>query len=136
MPDGIVEIGLGLLIGGLSMSACWGLFWLSISAVGVSRGTCSWRALLNSLAVSAVPLLLVVMLMWLRGFSHPATALFTVGLSIMPVVLVLFGLRQTPDGRRAGVHMLNGVRGLKEELLGAHRGCGGCSQEHDHEGCG
>jgi hypothetical protein len=60
---------------------------------------------------------------------------FGLGLLGMPAVLIGFGLRQAPDGQRAGTHMLDGIRHLKDELLGKHQGCGGCAHEHDSEGC-
>ena len=41
MTHRLAEFGVGLLLGGLGVSACWGLFWLSIGMVGVSRGSCS-----------------------------------------------------------------------------------------------
>lgn len=135
MQDGLLDLAMGLVIGGLTMSACWGLFWLLISLVGMTRGTCSWRVMLNSIAVFMLPLLFGATLLWLRGKSHAAHAAFMIGLGIMPLVLVGLGLRQAPDGQRAGAHMLGGVRHLMDELTGKHHGCGGCSHEHEQGGC-
>lgn len=124
----------GVVIGGLSLSACWGLFWLAVGVIGIVRGTCGWRVVLNSLTVGAVPLLLIAALVWWHGAGDRLSPVFGAGLLSMPVLLFGLGLRQTPDGRRAGIQMLSGVRGLMDEILGRHQGCGGCSHEHDHEG--
>lgn len=138
MQNELLDFGAGVLCGGLMMSASWGLFWLAVGTVGVTRGTCSWRVLLNSVAVAAIPLLLGFLLIWLRGSALAFGLAYGLGLSVMPLVLIGFGLRQAPDGQRAGTRMLDGVRHLVDELLGKHHGCGGCGQEHDqgHGGCG
>ncbi len=133
MQDGLVDLLTGLLVGGLAMSACWGLFWLAIGTVGLARGTCSWRVVLNSSAVLMAPLFFSAMLLWFRGPSHAAHGAFLIGLGIMPLIVIGLGWRQAPDGQRAGAHMLGGVRHLMDELTGKHRGCGGCSHEHEHE---
>jgi len=136
MQDGFLDFGLGAAVGGLTMSACWGLFWLAIGTIGLTRSTCGWRVVLNSVTVLVVPLLLGCAILWARGTSLPYGSAFASGLLVLPLVLVGFALRQAPDGRRAGVYMLDGVRTLIDDLLGKHNECGGCSHEHDHEGCG
>jgi len=135
MQDGLLDFVLGAVVGGLTMSACWGLFWLAIGIVGLTRRTCGWRVMLTSFTVLAVPLLVGLAFLWLRGAALPYGSAFGSGLFVVPLVLVGFALRQAPDGQWAGTHMLSGVRHLMDELLGRHHGCGGCSQEHDHEGC-
>ena len=134
MQNGVLNFSLGVVVGGLLISACWGFFWLSISAVGVTRRTCHWRIVLNSLAVLVSPLLLAWLFIWLRGAAPVTTGAFTIGLTVMPFVLVGLGLRRAPDGQRAGARMLDGVWQLRDEILGKHRGCGGC--DHEHGGCG
>jgi hypothetical protein len=134
-----IEFGTGLLAGGLALSAGWGLFWLVIGVVGYMRGTCSQRVLLNGLAGLTIPLLMLAALAWLWDSSRMPGFWFACGLGVMPLVLVTFGLRRAPDGRRAGVHMLGGVRHLMGTVLGAgHQGCGGCGGEHGRGtgGCG
>jgi hypothetical protein len=135
MQDGLLDVGMGAVVGGLMMSACWGLFWLAIGTIGFVRRTCSWLVVLNSLAVSAVPLTLVSVLVWLRGPGHVFGSAFAIGLCLMPSVLVGLGLRRAPNGQRAGAHMLGGVHHLVDELLGKHHACGGCSHEHEQGGC-
>lgn len=125
-----IEFGTGLLAGGLGLSACWGLFWLLIGSVGWIRGTCSWRVLLNGLVASGIPLLLVAVLAWFRDSIDAPGLAFVGGLSIMPLVVVTFGLRRAPDGRLTGAHMLGGVRHLMDKLLGRHETCGGCGNGH------
>lgn len=134
MQDGLLDFGLGAIVGGLCLSAGWGLFWLSIASIGVIRRTCSWRVVLNSLAVLISPLLLAGIVIWLRGSAPVTSASFASGLMVMPFVLLGLGLRQGPDGQRVGAHMLDGIWHLKDELLGKHHGCGGC--DHEHGGCG
>lgn len=134
MQDGLLNFGVGTIVGGLCLSAGWGLFWLSIAAVGVSRGTCSWRVVLNSLAVLISPLLLAWFVIRLRGIAPITSVSFASGLTVMPFILLGLGLRPGPDGQRAGAHMLDGIWHLKDELLGKHHGCGGC--DHEHGGCG
>ncbi|HET9576029.1 MAG TPA: hypothetical protein VFP04_06490 [Nitrospira sp.] len=138
MRDALIDFGTGAITGGLTLSACWGLFWLVIGTIGLLRGTCGRRVVLNSLTVGLVPLLLVCVLFWMRGAAPLSGAAFAVGLSLMPVMLMGFGLRPVPDGRRAGSHMLEGVRQLMDELLGKHHECGGCGHDHEPretEGC-
>ncbi len=130
---GVFELMTGVGIGGLALSAGWGFFWLAVGLVGVRRGTCSWRVVVNSLTVGLVPLALLVGVWWWVGAD--AGWRFGIGLSAMPIVLLGLGLRQTPDGQRAAVHMLGGVHQLMDEILGSHRGCGGCAHEQDGNGC-
>lgn len=125
-----IDFGMGVLAGGLGLSAGWGLFWLVIGTVGYLRGTCSRRVLLNSLAGLTIPLLMLGTLAWLWDASRVPGVAGVLGLGVMPLVLVAFGLRRAPDGRRAGVHMLGGVRHLMGTVLGAHQECGGCGGEH------
>jgi hypothetical protein len=125
-----IGFGIGVLIGGLSLSACWGLFWLAVGTVGLIRGTCSWHVVVNSLTVGVVPLLAIAGLYWWYDGTYGISATFGMGLLGMPIVLLGFGLRYAPDGRRAGAHMLEGVRHLRDELLGCHHECGGCGEHH------
>jgi len=133
-----IEFGTGLLTGGLGLSACWGLFWLVIGSVGFMRGTCNRQVLLNGLAAAAIPLLMMAGLAWLRDPTYANGFAFSGGLSVMPLVLIGFGLHRAPDGKLAGAHMLGGVRHLMDKVLGKHQACGGCGDEHGRGagGCG
>ncbi|MBS0152770.1 MAG: hypothetical protein JSR31_17725 [Nitrospira sp.] len=132
----LIEFVLGVVSGGLVVSAAWGLFWLGVSLTGRARGTCGWPVVLKSVVAGIVPLSLVVAVLWWMGGSASMTLVFGVGLLGMPTVLLGLWLRRMPDGRRAGTHMVAGVRQLMGEILGAHQGCGGCDHEHKHETCG
>ena len=134
MPDELIDFGLGLLTGGLLMSAGWGLFWLGVGAVGWSRGSTDRRALLNAAVVATAPLLLVTAVWYLRRGLPVSSLPWGLGLTVIPMLLFGLSMRQAPDGQRAGVHMLGGVRHLMDEMLGRHRSCGGC--DHDHGGPG
>ena len=131
MQASVIDFGLGVLAGGLVLSGCWGLFWVAIGSIGLARRTCSWRVLFNSLAMGVVPLSMVGALMWVRGGG--ADPAFALGLTILPLVLMWLGLRHAPDGQRAGMHMVAGVRHLIDDLVGTHQECGGCGHEHDHD---
>jgi len=133
MQNGLLDFGLGTVLGGLMLSAGWGAFWLAIGIVGLSRRTCGWPVMLNSLTVLALPLLLGWGLLWVRAGFAPLGTAFGIGLVVVPLLLLGFALRQAPDGQRAGTHMLAGVQHLMDELLGKHHGCGGCSHEPEHE---
>jgi len=132
----LIDFVMGLVTGGLVVSAAWGLFWLGVSLKGRTRGTCGWSVVLKSTAAGMVPLLLVVVVLWWRGGAASMTLVFGVGLIGMPTLLSGLWLRRMPDGRRAGTHMVAEVRQLMAELLGTQRGCGGCDHEHKHETCG
>lgn len=135
MTDVLIDSFAGFLTGGLALSAAWGLFWLSISLVGLSRRTCNRRIVLMSLLGGLVPLALAIALVCWMGHLERMTAAFVVGLMGMPTVLAGLWLRRMPDGQRAGTHLTAGVRHLMEDLLGMHQGCGGCHDGHDHKTC-
>ena len=133
-----IDFGMGLLAWGLGLSAAWGLFWVVIGTVGYMRGTCNQRVVLNSLTGLMIPLLILAALVWLWGSTRVPGVSFVSGLGVMPLVLVAFGLRRAPDGRRAGAHMLGGVQHLMGTVLGAQQDCAGCGGEHGRgaRGCG
>ena len=135
MTDVLIECFAGLLTGGLALSATWGLFWLAISLVGLSRGTCGRRIVFMSFVGGCVPLALAIALVWWMSSLGHMTVVFAAGLLGMPMVLAGFWLRRMPDGQRAGTHLATGIRHLMEDLLGKHQGCGGCHDEHDHGPC-
>jgi len=135
MNQDLLAFGVGLLVGGLGLSAAWGLFWLAVSLVGLGRRTCGWRVVVHSLTVGLLPVALIAGLLWWHSGAREIFSPFGIGLLGMPVVLLGVGLRQAPDGQRAGAHLLGGIRHLMDRLLGTHQGCGGCSHEHDQEGC-
>jgi hypothetical protein len=131
MQATILDFGTGALIGGLALSAGWGCLWLSIGTIGYARGVCSLRIVLNSLAVGIAPLLFGWLALWMRAESLSVNAAFAAGLLVMPMIVVGLALRRASDGRRAGLHMAEGIRQLKNELLGVHQDCGGCAHDHD-----
>ncbi len=132
----LIDFVAGFVTGGLAVSTAWGLFWLGVSLKGRAQGTCGWPVVLKSTAAGAVPLLLIVVVLRWMGGAASMTLLFGIGLMGMPTVLSGLWLRRMPDGRRAGTHMVAGVRQLMAELLGTQQGCGGCHHEHKHETCG
>lgn len=135
MTDVLVDCVAGFMTGGLALSAAWGLFWLAISLVGLSRGTCGWRVVFMSVVGGGVPLILAVALLWWMGGLQRMTWVFAMGLLGMPTVLAGFGLRRMPDGQRAGTHLAAGIRHLIENLLGVHQGCSGCHNGQDQKTC-
>ncbi|BFU93927.1 MAG: conserved membrane protein of unknown function [Nitrospira sp.] len=138
MQDAVIDFVVGTMVGGLGLSFCWGLFWLVIGSIGLTRGTCTWRVIANGALVGGLPLLLGAALFWIRGGVNESET-FALGLLAMPLLLVGLGLRKAPDGQRAGTHMFAEVRHLMADLLGKHHDCGGCGHEHeprDAGGCG
>ncbi len=136
MMHALSDFFAGVVTGGLVVSTAWGLFWLGVTLIGRGRGTCGWPVVLKSAVAGVVPLSLVAAVLWWVGGTTNLTPVFGVGLLGVPTVLLGLWLRRMPDGRRAGTHLVAGVRQLMAELLGTQRGCGGCHPEHHHETCG
>ncbi|MGE0643062.1 MAG: hypothetical protein AB7P24_05275 [Nitrospira sp.] len=132
----LIDIGIGLLVGGLAVSTAWGMFWFAIGLIGLNRNTCGWDIVTKGFAGWCVPCSLLLGLLWWRGDSGDVGVWFASGLAGIPALLVLLSLRSMPDGKMAGSHLVEGIRALQAELLRAQRGCGGCHPEHDHESCG
>ena len=131
-----MDVGTGALIGGLALSACWGGLWFVIGTIGLVRGVCSLRVVLNSVVVVVSPVVLGWGIWWMRGNELSSDMAFVGGLLIMPLVVITLALRRTSDGRRVGHHMAEGVRRLKDELLGAHHACAGCGHDHADDRAG
>ena len=124
-----LNFAVGALLGGLLLSAAWGLLWLVVGAIGLWRRTCSWRVVANSLVIAVVPLLLAWALLSVPDEVTP-NMLFVAGLLVMPFILAGLALRPVSGGHRAGASMLRGIGLLIDDLLGGHQSCGGC--DHDH----
>ena len=131
-----IDFGTGMIFGGLAVSACWGWLWLVIGTVGFARGVCSLRVVMNGLAVGVTPVLLGWGLWWMRAEAFSADAAFVMGLFVVPLFLTGLSLQRAPDGRRAGHHMAEGIRHLRDELLGRHHDCGGCGHDHGADRAG
>ena len=124
-----VNFAVGVLLGGLFLSAAWGLLWLVVGAIGLWRRTCSWRVVANSVVIAVVPLLLAWALLSAPDEVTP-NMVFVAGLLVMPFILAGLALRPISGGHRAGASMLRGIGRLIDDLLGRHQACGGC--DHDH----
>jgi hypothetical protein len=124
-----VNFAVGVLLGGLLLSATWGLLWLVVGAIGLWRRTCSWRVVANSVIIAVVPLLLAWALLSVPDEVTP-NMVFVAGLLVMPFILAGLALRPISGGHRAGASMIRGIGLLIDDLLGRHQACGGC--EHDH----
>jgi hypothetical protein len=125
----VLNFAVGALLGGLLLSAAWGLLWLVVGAIGLWRRTCSWRVVANSLVIAVVPLLLAWALLSVPDEVTP-NMVFVAGLLVMPFILAGLALRPVSGGHRAGASMLRGIGLLIDDLLGRHQACGGC--DHDH----
>ena len=136
MQHTVLDFGMGAIIGGLALSACWGWLWLVIGTVGLARGVCRMRVVLNSLVVAISPLLIGWGIWWMRAEASLPNTAFVTGLFVMPLIVVGLGLRKVSDGRRAGRHMAEGMRHVKDELLGMHHGCGDCGHDHGTDRAG
>lgn len=135
MTELLIESCAGFFTGGLVLSAGWGFFWLTIGLIGRIRGTCGWRIVFMSLVGGGVPLVWASALVWGIGGLERLTPVFAVGFMGMPTMLAGLWLRRMSDGQRAGTHLAAGVRHLMEDLLGSHRGCGGCQDGCIHRAC-
>ena len=124
-----VNFAVGVLLGGLLLSAAWGLLWLVVGAIGLWRRTCSWRVVANSLVIAVVPLLLAWVLLSVPDEVTP-NMVFVVGLLVMPFILAGLALRPISGGHRAGASMIRGIGLLIDDLLGRHQACGWCEQDH------
>ena len=124
-----LNFAVGALLGGLLLSAAWGLLWLVVGAIGLWRRTCSWRVVANSVVIAVVPLLLAWALLSVPDEVTP-NMVFVAGLLVMPFILAGLALRPVSGGHRAGASMLRGIGLLIDDLLGRHQACGGC--DHDH----
>ena len=123
MQDALIEFGIGAFTGGLSVSASWGLLWLVVGLMGFSRGTCSWRVVLNSLRRA-----------WLLRCGHGGILWWYDGVHGVSGNspwecsscrwFVELGIASGSRWSRAVKHMLDGVRPLMDHLLGKHRSAG------------
>lgn len=135
MTKPLMDFGAGFLAGGLAVSTVWGMFWFVIGLIGWRRRTCGWDIVRKGLAGGFVPCSLLIGLVWWHSGNGYGGVWFASGLAGIPVLLVLLSLRSMPDGRTAGSHLIEGIRSLMTDLLGAHQGCGGCRPDRDHETC-
>ena len=131
-----MDFVIGVIIGGLSLSACWGGFWLVIGAVGAARGVSNRRAVINSLVMGISPLLLGWAVWWMRAEGFPANRPFIAGILVMPALLLGLAMRRASDGRPVGLHMIEGIRHVKDQLLGTHQDCGDCGRDHGADRAG
>jgi len=136
MHSSVIDFCTGLIIGGLALSTCWGCWWLIVGMVGYARDIGRPRVVMNSLAVAVSPLLLAWGLWWMRADAFSSRIAFVGGLFVMPLLLTGLSLRRASDGRRVGQHMVEGIRHLRDDLLGTHHACGGCDQNHDPDTAG
>lgn len=134
MMETLIDFGAGFLAGGLAVSMVWGLFWFVIGVVGRSRRTCGWSTVSKGLVGGFVSFSLLIGLLWWCGSGYDGVW-FASGLLGMPGLLLILSLRPMPDGKMAGMHLLEGVRALVEDLLGGHQRCDGCHSQGDHEIC-
>jgi hypothetical protein len=132
----MIDFGMGVITGGLALSACWGWLWLVIGTIGVARGACRLRVVTNSLVVGITPLLLGWGIWWMRPEAFSPSVAFVAGMFTIPLLLTSLALRKASDGRPVGLHLVEGIRRLKDELLATHHECGECGHDHGADGAG
>ena len=130
MRTTVIDFGMGVVMGGLALSACWGWLWAVVGTIGAARGACRLRVVMNGLVVGISPIVLGWAAWGLRPQGFATNGAFVAGISVMPLLLTGLALRRAPDGRAVGVHLMDGIRHLNNELLGTHRDCGDCGHDH------
>lgn len=130
--DGIITVLLGVVIGGLGVSTCWGLFWLVMALVGFARGTCARRVVQASLTAALVPGVLLGVVLWAIDPGRLGSLAFAIGVLVLPAVGTVLGMRTLPDGTRVAGRLLGGTQTMMDTILGRHHDCGGCADEHSH----
>ena len=132
--DEILTVLLGLVIGGLGLSTCWGVFWCGVAFAGFARRTCRWSVVQASLTAAFVPGVLLGIVLWVVDRGRLGSPGFAVGVVALPVVGVILGMRTLPDGTRVAGRLVGGAQTMMDRILGGHHGCGGCGDErHHHE---
>jgi len=126
------SILIGILVGGLSVSAGWGLFWLVLASVGLARGTSGWKVVRAGFMAGAVPLALLLWIVFAMDEGRLGTWPFALGLAAVPAALIGLGMRKLPDGTRVAGRLFGGTQVMMDTILGRHRECGGCGDEHHH----
>ena len=132
MIEVAISILIGIVVGGLSISACWGLFWLVLASVGVVRGTSGWKVVRAGFMAGAVPAALLLWMLYGMDQARLGTWPFALGLVAVPAALIGLGLRKLPDGTRVAGRLFGGAQVMMDTILGRHRECGGCGGEHHH----
>jgi hypothetical protein len=130
--DDVFAVLLGVVVGGLGVSTCWGLFWLVMALVGFARRTCARTVIRASLTAALVPGILLGIVLWAIDRGRLGSPAFAVGVLVLPVVGVVLGMRTLPDGTRVAGRLVGGTQTMMDTILGRHHGCGGCGDEHHH----
>jgi hypothetical protein len=130
--DDVLTVLLGIVVGGLGLSTCWGLFWCVMAFAGFARRTCDWKVVQASLTAALVPGGLLGAVLWAVDRGRLGSLGFAIGVIVLPVGGVLLGMRRLPDGTRVGGRLIGGAQTMMDTILGRHHGCGGCEDEHHH----
>lgn len=132
--DDVFAVLLGMVIGGLGVSTCWGLFWCVMAFVGFARRTCAWTVVRASLTAALVPGVLLGVVLWAIDPGRLGSLAFGIGVLVLPAIGVVLGMRTLPDGTRVAGRLIGGTQSMMDTILGRHHGCGGCREEqHHHE---
>jgi len=133
MLETAISILIGIIVGGLSISAAWGVFWLALASLGLARGTSGWKVARASFVAGAIPGVLLLWIGLAMDQARLGTWAFALGIVTVPAALTLLGLRKLPDGTRVAGRLIGGVGMMMGTILGRHHECGGCGDEHHHE---
>ncbi|HXX75445.1 MAG TPA: hypothetical protein VEI50_09975 [Nitrospiraceae bacterium] len=130
--DDVLSVLLGVMIGGLGLSTSWGVFWCVMASAGFARRTCDWRVVQASLTAALAPGVLLGVVLWTIDPGRLGSLPFAAGVSVLPVVGVILGMRTLPDGTRVVGRLVGGTQAMMDTILGRHHDCGGCGEEHHH----
>lgn len=127
-----ISFAFGVVLGGLAVSACWGLFWLTLASVGLARGTSTWKVVRASAMAAVVPTALFAVACMAVNPARMESWSFLLGVPAVPATLVMLAMRRLPDGTRVGARLIGGAHAMIDTILGRHHECGGCEHEHHH----
>lgn len=130
MVDAGLSFGAGLLIGGFGLMLLWGLLWVVVGAIGLTRQTCGWAILLSSVSSSAIAVLSIGGMLWAIDQARMSSPALHIGMLGVPLALMLASVCRLEDGRRIGPAFVEGSRMMLHQLLGVQQdGCGHCHEK-------
>ncbi len=131
MVDAALSFGMGLLLGGLGLMLGWGLLWLVVGAIGLTRQSCGWAIFMSSVSSTAIAGVSLAAVLWAVDAARLGSPALQVGLAGVPLALLVAAVCRLEDGRRIGPAFIEGSCLMLQQILGVHQEGGGCGQCHE-----